>query len=70
MLGIDGIWESRNSSDEMLGKDVIDEIVRENASHCAAEILEAVITKIRNFQKGKKSDDDLTLVVVKATEND
>jgi serine phosphatase RsbU (regulator of sigma subunit) len=54
----------------MLGKDVIDEIVRENASHCAAEILEAVITKIRNFQKGKKSDDDLTLVVVKATEND
>jgi len=70
VLGTDGIWESRNSSGEMLGKDVINEIVRENASRCAAEILEAVITKIRKFQKGKKSDDDLTLVVVKAMKND
>jgi serine phosphatase RsbU (regulator of sigma subunit) len=70
VLGTDGIWESRNLSGEMLGKEVINEIVRENASSCAAEILEAVITKIRKFQKGKKSDDDLTLVVVKATEND
>ena len=70
VLGTDGIWESRNSSGEMLGKDVINEIVRENASRCAAEILEAVITKIRKFQKGKKSDDDLTLVVVKATDYD
>jgi serine phosphatase RsbU (regulator of sigma subunit) len=70
VLGTDGIWESRNLSGEMLGKEVINEIVRENASSCAAEILEAVITKIRKFQKGKKSDDDITLVVVKATAND
>jgi sigma-B regulation protein RsbU (phosphoserine phosphatase) len=70
VLGTDGIWESRNSSGEMLGKDVINEIVRENASRCAAEILEVVITKIRKFQKGIKSDDDLTLVVVKATDYD
>ena len=70
VLGTDGIWESRNSSGEMLGKDVINEIVCENASRSAAGILEAVIAKIRKFQKGKKSDDDLTLVVVKATEND
>lgn len=69
VLGTDGIWESRNSSGEMLGKDVVNDIVRENASRCAAEILEAVITKIRKFQQGKKADDDLTLVVVKATEN-
>jgi len=70
VLGTDGIWETRNSSGEMLGKGAINEIVRENALRCAEEILEAVITKIRKFQKGKKSDDDLTLVVVKATEND
>jgi serine phosphatase RsbU (regulator of sigma subunit) len=70
VLGTDGIWESRNASGEMLGKDVINEIVRENASRCAEEILEAVITKLRKFQKRKKPDDDLTLVIVKATEND
>ena len=53
----------------LLGKDIINDIIRENASHSAAEILEAVITKIRNFQGGIKSEDDLTVVVVKAREN-
>jgi len=70
VLGTDGIWESRNSSGEMLGKEVISEIIRKNASRSAAEILEAVITRIRNFQKGMASEDDLTLVVVKAAGND
>ena len=69
VLGTDGIWESRNSSGEMLGKDVIKEVIRENASLNAAEIMEAVITKIRKFQEGLKSEDDLTLVVVKAIPN-
>jgi sigma-B regulation protein RsbU (phosphoserine phosphatase) len=68
VLGTDGIWESRNSSGEMLGKEVISEIIRDNAVCGAAEILEAVITKIREFQGDMKSEDDLTLVVVKATE--
>jgi len=66
VLGTDGIWESRNSSGEMLGKEVISEIIREHAACGAAEILEAVITKIRKFQGDMKSEDDLTLVVVKA----
>jgi serine phosphatase RsbU (regulator of sigma subunit) len=70
VLGTDGIWESRNSSDEMMGKEVISEIIRENAACSAAEILEAVITKIRKFQEGMKFEDDLTLVVVKAAGND
>jgi len=70
VLGTDGIWESRNSSGEMLGKEVISEIIRENASRSASEILEAVITRIRKFQKGMESEDDLTLVVVKATDYD
>jgi serine phosphatase RsbU (regulator of sigma subunit) len=68
VLGTDGIWESRNSNGEMLGKGVINEIIRENASRSATEILEAVITNIRKFQAGLKSEDDLTLVVVKATD--
>jgi serine phosphatase RsbU (regulator of sigma subunit) len=69
VLGTDGIWESRNSSGEMLGKGVIKETIRENASRSAAEIMEAVITKIRNFQGDIQSEDDLTLVVVKAIPN-
>jgi len=66
VLGTDGIWESRNSRGEMLGKGAINEIIRENASHRASEILETIIGKIREFQENMKFEDDLTLVVVKA----
>ena len=66
VLGTDGIWESRNSNGQMLGKDIINEIIRENASHSALEIMEALIAKIRKFQGGIKPEDDLTVVVVKA----
>jgi len=66
VLGTDGIWESRNSRGEMLGKSAINEIIRANASHGATEILETIIGKIREFQENMKFEDDLTLVVVKA----
>ena len=69
VLGTDGIWESRNSSGEMLGKDIINETIRENATLSAVEIMENLIAKIRKFQGGVKSEDDLTVVVVKATED-
>ena len=49
VLGTDGIWESRNSSGQMLGKRVINETIREHASRSAAEIMEIVIAKIRKF---------------------
>jgi serine phosphatase RsbU (regulator of sigma subunit) len=67
VLGTDGIWESRDSSGEMLGKRVLNDIIRQNASHSAAEIMEAIITNIKKFQGGIMSEDDLTLVVVKTT---
>ena len=55
VLGTDGIWESRNSSGEMLGKRVLNDIICENASRSAAEILEAVITKIKKISGRHKS---------------
>lgn len=70
VLGTDGIWESRSSSGEMLGKGAISMIIRENASRSAIEIMQAVVKKIREFQGGLATEDDLTVVVVKATEID
>jgi serine phosphatase RsbU (regulator of sigma subunit) len=67
VLGTDGIWESRNSSGEMLGKGVINKIIRENASRSAIEIMQTVVTTIKKFQAGFTFEDDLTVVVVKAT---
>ena len=70
VLGTDGIWESRNSGGQMFGKRLINGVIRENAYRSAAEIMEAVIAKIRNFQAGRKAEDDLTVVVVKTKEPD
>lgn len=54
----------------MLGKRVLNDIISENASRSAAQILEAVIAKIKKFQGDTKAEDDPTVVVVKAKETD
>lgn len=65
IIGTDGIWESRNPSGEMFGKERLMKIVRSTAAHDADTILEKVFQEHTDFSDGLKSDDDLTLVVVK-----
>lgn len=68
-LGTDGIWEARNARDEMLGKNRIQDIIRQNAMATADDILAAVIKTLNHFTKNRKSEDDATLVIVKIAEN-
>lgn len=49
---------------------MLNDIISENASRSAAQILEAVIAKIKKFQGDTKAEDDPTVVVVKAKETD
>jgi sigma-B regulation protein RsbU (phosphoserine phosphatase) len=65
IIGTDGIWESCNLSGEMFGKERLMKIVRSTAAHDADTILEKVFQGHTDFSDGLKSDDDLTLVVVK-----
>jgi serine phosphatase RsbU (regulator of sigma subunit) len=64
-LSTDGIWESRNQKREMFGKKPIYDIIRNNSSLNANEILNAMLESLKRFQKGTKIEDDITLVVIK-----
>jgi len=65
VIGTDGIWESRNSKGEMFGKDMLKEVIRENADESAQMILNSVIDEVEQFTCPLKKEDDLTLTVIK-----
>ena len=67
-LSTDGIWEARNLQGEMFGKEPIYDIIRNNSSLSANEILDAMIESLKSFQKGAKIEDDITLVTIKITD--
>jgi len=53
-IGTDGIWEAVNSAGEMFGK-----------AAGSGDILNAVYNELNRFTRGKKSEDDITLVIIK-----
>ena len=64
-IGTDGIWEAINTDSEMFGKDRFRDIIRRNAHAGASEILNAVYNELNQFTLGRKSEDDITLVIIK-----
>jgi len=66
-LGTDGIWEARSPSGEMYGKERFRQALRRSAGLPAGEILAAAHKDVADFQAGAPRDDDITLVVIKAT---
>ncbi len=65
LLSTDGIWEARDRDGEMFGKEPIYDILLDNSSLSANEILEAIIGSLNTFQNGTRIEDDITLVVIK-----
>ena len=65
-IGTDGIWESFNMQGEMFGKDRLRELIRSNAAQSAGAILNIVYDEVKQFSAGRKSEDDITLVIIKA----
>ncbi|MEJ2099892.1 MAG: SpoIIE family protein phosphatase [Desulfobacterales bacterium] len=64
-IGTDGIWEAFNKKGKMFGKQRFKEIIRQNARAGADDILNAVYREIGKFTQGQKSEDDITLVIIK-----
>ena len=64
-IGTDGIWESFNKKGKMFGKKRFKDIIRQNAAAGADDILNAVYNEINEFIEGQKTEDDITLVIVK-----
>ncbi|MHC1711907.1 MAG: SpoIIE family protein phosphatase [Solidesulfovibrio sp.] len=63
----DGIHEARSAHDAMYGKDRMEEVVRREASRPASAIVNALVADLREFKGGLHLEDDVTLVVIKAT---
>jgi len=64
-VGTDGIWEAINGSGEMFGKERLRSIIRKNAGSNAGDILNAVYDELSRFTLGQKTEDDITLVIIK-----
>lgn len=65
LLGTDGLWETRNPSGEMFGKDRLFSLLRRHAAGSADDISRAVVEHLNDFKGGAEFEDDATLVVVK-----
>ena len=64
-VGTDGIWEAVNSEGEMFGKERFRNIIKQYAAAGSGDILNAVYSELNQFTRGRKSEDDITLVIIK-----
>ncbi|MGB5746141.1 MAG: SpoIIE family protein phosphatase [Desulfobacterales bacterium] len=69
LMGTDGIWEAQNSKGEMFGKDPLYRIIEQYSDTDAKGLLTACLYALDKFRDGVKPEDDVTLVVIKVTDN-
>ncbi len=69
VLYTDGIHEARDGGegDGMYGKERMEAIIRREADKPASAIVNALVADLREFKAGAHLEDDVTLVVIKAT---
>jgi sigma-B regulation protein RsbU (phosphoserine phosphatase) len=65
VIGTDGIWEQRNASGQMFGKDRLRAVIREHARSPAEAIAEAVLDAVRAWRGEVAQSDDVTLAVIR-----
>jgi sigma-B regulation protein RsbU (phosphoserine phosphatase) len=66
-VGTDGIWEARDREGVMFGKERFKRLLRQHHREKAADIVEAVFQALEAHTRGVRTEDDITLVVVKRT---
>ncbi len=67
VIGTDGIAETRSPEGAYFGRQRMQEVIRSNAHRTSAEIVDAMFAAATAFRGEGPQEDDLTLVVVKAT---
>lgn len=65
LVGTDGIWEAFNGEGEMFGKQRLQNIIKKNNHLSAQALLDCVYSELNSFTFGTKSEDDITLVIIK-----
>jgi sigma-B regulation protein RsbU (phosphoserine phosphatase) len=66
LIGTDGLWETRNHAGEMFGTERLGEILVAHPA-TSVEICQTILDRVRDFRGAAPQEDDLTLVVVRAT---
>ncbi|MBT5752290.1 MAG: SpoIIE family protein phosphatase [Rhodospirillaceae bacterium] len=64
-VATDGVWETRNSSGDMFGKDRFRDVIRTNKGKKAAEICRKITESLAEFRGDAIVRDDVTMVVLK-----
>jgi sigma-B regulation protein RsbU (phosphoserine phosphatase) len=65
VIGTDGIWEMHNNTGKMFGKEALMEIIRNNHTASARQIVDTVTEELEQFRGDEAQEDDITLVVIK-----
>jgi sigma-B regulation protein RsbU (phosphoserine phosphatase) len=65
MIGTDGIWEMHNKAGEMFGKNALMQIIRNNYTASACQIVDTVTDALDQFRGDEAPEDDITMVVIK-----
>jgi len=68
VIGTDGIWEARDRTGDMFGKDRLRQVIREHANRTSEAITRAIHEAVRQFRGNVDQQDDITLVVIRMTE--
>ena len=63
-IGTDGIWETGNRKGEMFGRERFRQLLQAHAHLPAAELINTILTELEAFRVGRKSEDNLTLVII------
>jgi len=66
LIGTDGIFETRNSDNQVFGQDRVREIITLFKEQTAATIENAIVSEVKSFRGDVSQEDDITLVVIKA----
>jgi serine phosphatase RsbU (regulator of sigma subunit) len=67
VLHSDGIYETRNASDEVYGLDRIAAVIRDHGAGSAESLRDALLADVAAFRGTREQDDDVTLVVCRLT---
>jgi sigma-B regulation protein RsbU (phosphoserine phosphatase) len=65
VVGTDGLWEGCNRHGECFGKNRLKDIIRRNSHNRAETILDSALQLHTDFTQGVRTEDDITLVVIK-----
>lgn len=65
LIGTDGIFETRNQDNLVLGQDKVRQIISQNEDRSAAAIQKIIVDEVKDFRGELNQEDDITLVVIK-----